>query len=166
MKKCVLKQEGRPINEKIDDLAVEVEHLLDRDHVKNEIRRVHVHGGKSTQIQAILSKGLVDIGFQSERAGLFKQNQLRPDLYYKGDDFGILLEVERGKTLANNMDLLDLWKTHICEVADVLILVVPIERQRKNRNPEVIFDRVVARIQTFFENRNYTNVIACYIFGY
>jgi len=39
---------------------------------------------------------------------------LRPDYFLKLDDTGILLEVERGKTTINNMDLLDFWKCHLC----------------------------------------------------
>lgn len=38
---------------------------------------------------------------------------------------GIILEVERGKTLMNNMDLLDMWKCHICEHARYLFSIVP-----------------------------------------
>ena len=42
-------------------------------------------------------------------------------------DTGIILEVERGKTTINNMDLLDFWKCHICAHADYLFLMVPTE---------------------------------------
>ena len=44
-----------------------------------------------------------------EKKGLFKNynSQLRPDYYKKLKKSGIILEVERGKTLKNNMDLLD-----------------------------------------------------------
>ena len=35
------------------------------------------------------------------------------------------MEVERGKTVLNNMDLLDVWKCHICESANYLFLIVP-----------------------------------------
>ena len=37
------------------------------------------------------------------------------------------MEVERGKTTTNNMDLLDIYKCHICEEANHLFLFVPIE---------------------------------------
>ena len=40
---------------------------------------------------------------------------------------GIILEVERGKTTINNMDLLDFWKCHICSYAHGLYLLVPTE---------------------------------------
>jgi hypothetical protein len=36
-----------------------------------------------------------------------------------------------GKALANNMDLLDLWKCHICREAHHLFLVVPFLVKRR-----------------------------------
>ena len=51
-------------------------------------------------------------------------------------DTGIILEVERGKTTINNMDLLDFWKCHICAHADYLFLMVPRElRQNPTMSP-------------------------------
>jgi hypothetical protein len=43
------------------------------------------------------------------------------------DGTGIILEVERGKTTINNMDLLEFWKCHICAHADFLFLMVPLD---------------------------------------
>ncbi|MFP4187673.1 MAG: hypothetical protein ACLFSU_05835 [Acholeplasmataceae bacterium] len=123
MKECILRRKDRAKDPRVEAVAERVGQLLNLDEIKEGIRKVHRHGGSSTQGQAVLTEGLKEIGFQSERRGLFRQKQLRPDLYYEGEDFGILLEVERGKTLANNMDLLDLWKTHILKEADHYINV-------------------------------------------
>ena len=75
------------------------------------------------------------------------------------------MEVERGKTIANNMDLLDLWKCHICSNANFLFLVIPNIRQTATgRN--IIFETVERRMTTFFKSENYTNVDGVFIIGY
>jgi hypothetical protein len=80
---------------------------------------------------------------------------------------GSLLEVERGKTTINNMDLLDFWKCHICAHADYLILLVPRElRQNPTMAPRREFATVSKRLATFFEQGNYTNVRGLCLFGY
>ena len=78
-----------------------------------------------------------------------------------------LLEVERGKTTINNMDLLDVWKCHSCRHANYLFLFVPRElRQNEHTAPRREFATVAKRLGTFFEPRNYTNVYALWLFGY
>ena len=80
---------------------------------------------------------------------------------------GILFEVERGKTLINNMDLLDLWKCHICREASILFLFVPrVLRQNEDDAGRRVYTAVVNRLGTFFESGNETNVRAAFIFGY
>ena len=79
---------------------------------------------------------------------------------------GILVEVERGKTIANNMDILDIWKCHLCNKADFLFLIVPRVRVSQNGKPNKVFERVSKRIDTFFNPANYVNVEAVYLFGY
>lgn len=65
---------------------------------------------------------------------------------------GIILEVERGKTTINNMDLLDFWKCHICAYADYLFLMVPVElRQNDTMTARREFASVAKRLRTFFE---------------
>ena len=82
-------------------------------------------------------------------------------------DTGIILEVERGKTTINNMDLLDFWKCHICAHADYLILLVPEElRQNETMTARREFVSVRKRLATFFEPQNYTNVRGLFLFGY
>jgi len=92
---------------------------------------------------------------------------LRPDYYYKlGINKGILIEVERGKTLTNNMDLLDIWKCHICKEANFLFLIVPQIRQTNKGGETVTFNNVVKRLESFFEKDSYINVDAVFLFGY
>lgn len=110
-----------------------------------------------------------ELGFESERRRLFANYQvsrLRPDYYCRIDDTGILLEVERGKTIANNMDLLDMWKCHICEWAEYLFLVVPQARPSANGKTQRHFQQVQKRLGVFFEPKNYVNVNAVHLFGY
>jgi len=77
------------------------------------------------------------------------------------------MEVERGKTTINNMDLLDFWKCHLCQHADYLFLMVPQElRQNTTMTPRREYNSVVKRMSSFFMRRNYTNVRGLHIFGY
>ena len=78
---------------------------------------------------------------------------------------GILLEVERGKALANNMDLLDLWKCHICHEAHHLFLVVPFQ-VRRSYGVERVYEPVLRRMKTFVEPSNKVNVATISVFGY
>jgi hypothetical protein len=67
-------------------------------------------------VQAVFLEQARELGFKDESKGLFKEyaSALRPDYFMPLDGTGIILEVERGKTTINNMDLLDFWKCHIC----------------------------------------------------
>jgi hypothetical protein len=80
---------------------------------------------------------------------------------------GILMEVERGKTTINNMDLLDIWKCHVCSEANYLFLVVPqVLIQNQNRRPTRPYEYVAKRMSTFFLPENYTSVRGASVFGY
>jgi hypothetical protein len=107
------------------------------------------------------------LGFTSQRTDLFAEYpvRLRPDWFRRVPPTGVLLEVERGKTLTNNMDLLDLWKCHICREADHLFLVVPLKVQRTN-GVENVYPRVVSRMKTFLLPGNEVNVRSIAVFGY
>ena len=127
--------------------------------------------GKSSHIvQNVFLDYAKELGFQSEKKGLFNNHPttgLRPDYFLKTDKSGILLEVERGKTIMNNMDLLDLWKCHICSEANYLFLMVPKQlAHNKNSKPYDTFKKVIDRMTPFFEKGGYTNVIALFIYGY
>jgi hypothetical protein len=150
-------------------IALQLKNYLSSEVICDEIGQCHKLNATSQQIQAIINNEVVRLGFQSEKKGLFSNYSvaaLRPDFYRPVGDSGIILEVERGKTLTNNMDLLDLWKCHICAQADFLFLIVPIERPSENRRVIRAFDGVLRRLSTFFEPRNYVNVEAVFVFGY
>lgn len=153
--------------------AIEIANILinhlNEAEIKEKVSQAHKLHAKSSEIQEIFLPKALEIGFVSEKKGIFKGtvvSQLRPDYYLKLDDnSGIIMEVERGKTLANNMDFLDLWKCHICPEAKFLFLIVPNIRQNSNRSSHV-FSTVVRRMSTFFTESNYTNVDAVIVFGY
>lgn len=63
------------------------------------------------------------------------------------------------------MDLLDLWKCHICRQAHHLFLVVPIKVQRTN-GTESVYSRVVTRMKTFVMLENKVNVASIAVLGY
>lgn len=89
--------------------------------------------------------------FKDEKQGLFKKYKdsgLRPDFFMKIGKNEILIEVERGKTTTNNMDLLDIYKCHICEIA-------------KN-----IYKSVCKKVENFFYEENYLNIDSTIVFGY
>lgn len=126
-------------------------------------------GRSSADVQTVFLEHARQLGFKDESKGLFKDylSALRPDYYLPLDDTGIILEVERGKSTINNMDLLDFWKCHICDSADYLILLVPTQlRQNDTMTPRNEFATVRKRLATFFEERNYTNVRGLFVFGY
>ncbi len=140
------------------------------DKVQRELRKIHQVGAKSSEIQKIILEKTIELGFSSEKKGLFENysvKQLRPDYYLKLEECkGIILEVERGKTITNNMDLLDLWKCHICSKANYLFLIVPNIRQTHKGGKTNTFEPVVKRMETFFKTENYTNVDGVFIIGY
>jgi hypothetical protein len=127
-------------------------------------------GGTSHEVDAILAPMARGLGFERQKRDLFAAypTRLRPDWYRplhdKGDG-GILLEIERGKALANNMDLLDLWKCHICREAHHLFLVVPF-RVKRTKGVESVYKRVVMRMKTLVEPVNKVNVATISVFGY
>ena len=119
-------------------------------------------GRSSADVQNVFLDQARTLGFRDESKGLFggyPSSALRPDYFMPIGDTGIILEVERGKTTINNMDLLDFWKCHICEHAHYLILLVPTElRQNETMSPRREFATVRKRLSSFFEEGNYTNV--------
>lgn len=131
--------------------------------------RANLPGLSSAEVQATFLPFALELGFTSEAKGLFNEyeNRLRPDYYRPVGESGILLEVERGKTTTNNMDLLDFWKCHLCRVADYLFLMVPQALKHNDfMTPKKEYNSVVKRLDTFFVTGNETNVRAVHIFGY
>ncbi len=142
--------------------------FMDSPSINKKIRDKHKTGASSKEIQDIIIKEAEELGFKSEKKGLFNHyitHGLRPD-YFNSKHSGILMEVERGKTTINNMDLLDIWKCHICKDANYLFLIVPMVRQPKEGNDRQEFSKVVNRVSSFYDKENYINIDGVFIFGY
>lgn len=154
---------------KVYEVAKELRTFISKTDIQEEIRKRHKVHATSVEIQEIIRKKLTEMGFQSEKKGLFKEystSGLTPDYYLPIDDTGIILEVERGGTTTNNRDLLDIWKCHICKHARYLFLIVPQERPTSKGKRTKQFMPVSNRLKTFFEPNNYVNVDAVFLFGY
>jgi hypothetical protein len=125
--------------------------------------------GSSAAVQEAIRPPVEALGFRSEQRGLFADSisGLRPDYFKQLDGTGILLEVERGKTTTNNMDLLDFWKCHICGHADYLFLLVPCALQHNPKmSPKKEHASVARRLGQFFSPGKYTNVRGLCLYGY
>jgi hypothetical protein len=154
----------------VRNLASQVVKLFAIPEVVEGINKAHIFGASSAKVQEVILKNMIELGFQSERKGLFKDmtvSGIRPDYFKPLDGGGILFEVERGKTIANNMDLLDVWKTHICPEAKHLFLMVPQIRVTGTHQEQKIFQSVEKRIATFFvEHAHDIDVESVHLFGY
>ncbi|OYZ71799.1 MAG: hypothetical protein B7Y06_13265 [Burkholderiales bacterium 24-55-52] len=153
----------------VEQVANHFLEFLSRTDVGEQIKTVHKLGASSIEVQKVVLPGVQALGFTPEKTGLFQTSSvpaLRPDYYVKIRDTGILLEVERGKTTTNNMDLLDFWKCHICEHAEYLFLLVPNARPSESGRVMRHFKQVQNRLGTFFTPKNYVNVEAVFLFGY
>lgn len=153
----------------VRDLAQKVIKVLEKPGIRSAIRKVHKVGATSHAVQGAILHDMESLGFSSERKGLFsdfKVSGIRPD-YYSSMGGGILFEVERGKTIANNMDILDIWKTHICKDARHLFLLVPEVRVTEKGSEQRIFNTVENRIASFFGNDvEPIDVDSVHLFGY
>ena len=127
-------------------------------------------GVKSHEIQDIIKEKSNELGFKSEKEGLFLnyQKKVRPDFYKKIGESGIIIEVERGQSLQNNNIFKDFWKCHICENVNYLFLFVPqkLVQNASSLSGEKTFKRVCDNLEPFFESENYTNVRGLSVFGY
>jgi len=146
--------------------------LLDHLNQPNKIKELLIAnqpGNSSAMVQDVFIGYAEELGFESEKKGLFKEYSMgmRPDYYMKTKSSGIIIEVERGKTTINNMDMLDFWKTHLCNHANHLFLFVPKElRQNETMKPKKEFNNVKKRLEKFFLPGNETNVHTLHLFGY
>ena len=156
---------------KAQRLANSIKQFAEVPDVQERLAAANQPGVSSAQVQAIFLSEAERLGFKDERDGLFanyKTSGLRPD-YYRPLSVGrgVIFEVERGKTLQNNMDLLDFWKCHLCPRANYLFLLVPQSlRQNKIMSPRNEFATVDRRLSRFFKPHNYTNVRGLCLFGY
>ena len=152
------------------EVSGQVREILNNQKVKDSIAEVHKFGASSHTVQKSILDRVEPLGFVSEKKGLFaayKVSGIRPDYFKSLAGGGILFEVERGKTIANNMDLLDVWKTHLCSEAKHLFLMVPNIRVTEKGTSQKIFNIVENRIETFFLNENTPiDVHSVHIFGY
>lgn len=152
------------------EISLKVKNILNSNNIKLAIAEVHKLGASSHKIQKAILEEMEALGFSSEKKGLFaemKVSGIRPDYFKNILGGGILFEVERGKTLANNMDLLDVWKTHICQEAKHLFLMVPNIRATEKGNSQRIFKTVENRIETFFlSGSTPIDVHSVHLFGY
>ena len=159
-------EEFRTVNE----VAQRLHQHLCEPQVLTLLAEANQPGSSSSAVQNVFLEKALALGFVSEKKGLFGKyatSGLRPDYYLEIGKVGVLLEVERGKTIMNNMDLLDLWKCHICAEANYLFLMVPLQlKHNKDAKPYNTFNMVVNRMSPFFEQENHTNVRALFIFGY
>ena len=144
-------------------IAEQLARYVDDGDVHEKIHKSNQHGSSSKKVQDILIEYCEKLGFESEKNGLFKYHNLRPDYYKKLNTGGILFEVERGKTLTNNMDLYDLWKCHICKEANHLFLFVP----KNVSHTKNIYESTFRRFSSFFrEEKNHINIDTVFLFGY
>jgi hypothetical protein len=152
------------------NLSRQVFEILSNKKVKEAIADVHKFGASSHSVQKSILDQMQSLGFVSEKKGLFasyKVSGIRPDYFKPLAEGGILFEVERGKTIANNMDLLDVWKTHLCTEAKHLFLMVPKIRVTEKGGAQKIFNTVENRIETFFlSGSTPIDVHSVHIFGY
>lgn len=154
----------KKVNQEVNQIALSLKSFLEDPNTQNEISKVHRLGGRSQLIQKIIERHLLPNDFVSEKKGLFKNYNLRPDLY--NGQHGIIVEVERGRIKSNNMHLLDMFKCHLAEDAKHLFLIIPNERHRTNKKPEVIFEVISNVLSSFFNPDSYINVESLHIFGY
>jgi hypothetical protein len=147
-----------------------VREILSKQEIVEAIAQVHKFGASSHRVQKSILGQMESLGFTSEKKGLFasyKVSGIRPDYFKSLEDGGILFEVERGKTIANNMDLLDVWKTHLCIEAKHLFLMVPKIRVTEKGGSQKVFNTVANRIETFFlDESTPIDVNSVHLFGY
>lgn len=154
----------------IQGIAAALVDHMNEPNVYEALCRANVPGSKSQDIQRIIGEKTAELGFRDESKGLFASYSTRgltPDYYREVGCTGVILEVERGKTINNNMDFLDFWKCHICRVASFLVLLVPVElRHNYEDSPTRAFKAASNRLESFFVTENYTNVWGLVLLGY
>lgn len=154
----------------VERIARRLLEALEQEPARSGLVSANQPGVSSQAVQDVILPAAATLGFASEKKGLYEGGVtgLRPDFHlHLGDGNGILLEVERGKTTTNNMDLLDFWKCHLCEHARYLFLFVPRElRHSESSGVKREFETVRRRLGQFFQPRNRTNVRGLFLFGY
>lgn len=151
-------------NNEVEKTAQKLKKFMEKDEIYEKLVELNKVGVKSQAIQGVLLNFLISLGFESERKELFNNRLLRPDYY--NESLNTMVEVERGRTRSNNMDLLDVWKCHIHPETKHLFLIVPNLRPSNDGKKAKVFKPVIKIIESFFVGNNYINVDSCYVFGY
>ena len=109
VKKFIKKKVSKTELKEVFKIAKKIENFLNKEETSKKIFKLNVKNVVSQKIQKVITDFVVpELGFKSEKEDLFKKyetNKLRPDFFLKVRETGILLEVEKGKTITNNMDL-------------------------------------------------------------
>lgn len=138
-------------------------------HGTSAYREATAHGASSSIFQHLLFPTLKDLGFREEVKSLSGEAAFRPDFMLDLAGGGVMVEVERGKTIDNNMDMLDMWKCHVHETARHLILAVPVwyvKQKDGGVTKTATFSKVCRRMSRFFAEGNETNVRSLHVVGY
>lgn len=123
------------------------------------ITKLNAPGKSSKELENFLEPELLGLGYDHEPKEIYPDRALIPDYVKMTDNGGIILEVERGKILWNNMDLLDFWKCHIHNRCNYLILIVPMFLIHSDKTPpEKAFEKVSNRLEAFFKKGCETRV--------
>jgi hypothetical protein len=150
-------QLDRKIYSKIEETGNALFEYCKMPEVRARFNEANFPGSSSAKVQEVFLEKALELGFQSEKKQLFQTiptSNLRPDYYKKVDRSGIIIEVERGKTIMNNMDMLDMWKCHLCTNANHLFLFVPNALQHNNNaTPYDCFNIVANRMAPFFKRK-------------
>ena len=157
--------ENLPLNNLAESTANLICHELQNAWGSEAYGAATGHGVSSSKIQALLSPTLLAKGFQTEVPAKIGLAGFKADFGLITESDGILVEIERGKTTDNNMDMIDFWKCHIHPKAHHLILVVPVWYRTKKSLKRTFFN-VQRRMQPLFEPGNETNVKSLHIVGY
>ncbi|MGB7450238.1 MAG: hypothetical protein WA892_14075 [Ornithinimicrobium sp.] len=155
----------------VDDLAKHLRAALEVQ--KDAIDSAHVHGASSREVQQVVSAVLKQLlGFDEEvlltaEDGIVSRP--RPDFVYQiGPGEGVIAEVERGGTVANNHDPKDIWMTRIAPDPQHLFRIVPSSNWRGDtQSRERPFPRLAHRMGALFgDSRREIDVLTCHVFGY
>lgn len=154
----------------VSSLAEELRLYL--ESIERDIDAAHRPGALSKSIQDLVGVWLNKHGFQEEYLHAFLETpgaRSRPDFYLDlGQGRGVLAEIERGGAVTNNHDLKDVWKCHLSEKTQHLILLVPNRNFKEDGSKrEAPFVRSKARLATFFQStRTQVDMLSLSLFGY
>lgn len=147
---------------KVTAIGKEIEGLVTK--FKIEIDAANMPGKSSRNLERIFEPHLSSKGFVHEPKKEYENRLLCPDFVNR--EMKVIIEIERGKILNNNMDMLDFWKTHIHGHCRYLILMVPLVLKHSEKSTEHPFEKVRTRMDLLFSKDNRTNVRGLVLIGY